>query len=476
MLSSLPVVFLLSVALRALAAPQPSPTPLGQSIPLTRRPKVARSIDDWSEWAKNQREAVRAKYTIDAPSTGQLQKRGSGTNLITNQNADSSYYGSLAIGTPPVSYDVILDTGSADLWLADADCSSCGQVPTFNPASSSTFKNTSEPFSIQYGSGAAEGVLGSDTVQMAGFSVSNQVFGVCDAVSSGLLTSPVSGLLGLGWQALASSNASPLWQTLAGNGAWDSPLMAFFLTRYQNDTSVQALEPGGSFTMGFTDTSLFSGEIEYIDIPSGEEAYWTLPMTEITVQGSSITLSSGSSSYAAIDTGTTLVGGPSTEIAELYAQIPGSAPGSGNYQGYYTYPCTTTINVTLSFGGRNWAVSNDDFQIGQISNSLCVGAFFDIDTGSNSVSWIVGDTFLKNVYSVFRYSPASVGFATLSEKALAQNGAGGAIPTATIGAVTAAVSASGGQLSNAAVSSSSLAAWSGVGVAAVVSVLAAFLV
>ena len=81
MLSSLPVVFLLSVALRALAAPQPSPTPLGQSIPLTRRPKVARSIDDWSEWAKNQREAVRAKYTIDAPSTGQLQKRGSGTNL-----------------------------------------------------------------------------------------------------------------------------------------------------------------------------------------------------------------------------------------------------------------------------------------------------------------------------------------------------------------------------------------------------------
>ena len=35
------------------------------------------------------------------------------SDRIVNQNADSSYYGSLAIGTPPVSFDVILDTGSA---------------------------------------------------------------------------------------------------------------------------------------------------------------------------------------------------------------------------------------------------------------------------------------------------------------------------------------------------------------------------
>ena len=32
---------------------------------------------------------------------------------ITNQNADSSFFGSLAVGTPPVSFNVILDTGSA---------------------------------------------------------------------------------------------------------------------------------------------------------------------------------------------------------------------------------------------------------------------------------------------------------------------------------------------------------------------------
>lgn len=41
----------------------------------------------------------------------------------------------------------------------------------------------------------------------------------------------------------------------------------------------------------------------------------------------------------------------------------------------------------------------------------------------------------KNVYSVFRYDPPSVGFAALSEAALAMNGINDAvIPTATLGA------------------------------------------
>jgi len=44
---------------------------------------------------------------------------------------------------------------------------------------------------------------------MAGFSVCNQVFAVVNQVMSGLLTSPVSGLLGLAWQMIAASGAVP---------------------------------------------------------------------------------------------------------------------------------------------------------------------------------------------------------------------------------------------------------------------------
>lgn len=47
----------------------------------------------------------------------------------------------------------------------------------------------------------------------------------------------------------------------------------------------------------------------------------------------------------------------------------------------------------------------------------------------------------KNVYSVFRYDPPSVGFAALSDTALAMNGVNADIPTATLGASAAAVTA-----------------------------------
>lgn len=97
---------------------------------------------------------------------------------LINQNADSSYIGSIAIGTPAVAYDVILDTGSADLWLAGSTCETgCSQIQTFDTSSSSTFNNLSTSFSITYGSGAASGALGSDVVQMAGFQVASQTFG-----------------------------------------------------------------------------------------------------------------------------------------------------------------------------------------------------------------------------------------------------------------------------------------------------------
>ncbi|SRR6266403_1455075 len=90
-----------------------------------------------------------------------------------------SYYGSIAVGTPPVAYDVVLDTGSADLWLVNSQCTkNCNGLPSYNPSSSSTFANASKAFSITYGSGQAGGYLAKDVVQMAGFQVRNQSLGM----------------------------------------------------------------------------------------------------------------------------------------------------------------------------------------------------------------------------------------------------------------------------------------------------------
>lgn len=109
---------------------------------------------------------------------------------------------------------------------------SCNDVTMFNLVMSSTFTSTGSAFQISYGSEEATGTLGEDIIQMTGFSVSNQSFAMCDTVSSGLLSNPVSGLLGLAFNVITSSDAMPFWEALVISNAWDLPVMAFQLTQY----------------------------------------------------------------------------------------------------------------------------------------------------------------------------------------------------------------------------------------------------
>ena len=132
---------------------------------------------------------------------------------------------------------------------------------------------------------------------MAGFEVRAQTFGtsprpkksplsltvlsaVVTQISSNLLTAPVSGLMGLGFSTIASSGATPFWEALANSdGTLDQPLMAFQLTRFVDDAQAQQLEPGGTFNLGSTNSSLFTGSIDYQSIPSGQEGYWIQELT-----------------------------------------------------------------------------------------------------------------------------------------------------------------------------------------------------
>ena len=96
----------------------------------------------------------------------------------------------------------------------------------------------------------------------------------------------------------------------------------------------------------------------------------------------------------------------------------------------------------MKFGSSSisWPISPDDFIIQQISRDTCVGGFFAINTSQTSAPpWIVGDLFLKNVYSVYRADPPAVGFATLSNTATSMNGRLGSTPSPTVG-VAATVS------------------------------------
>ncbi|TFK79854.1 hypothetical protein K466DRAFT_656772 [Polyporus arcularius HHB13444] len=101
------------------------------------------------------------------------------------------------------------------------------------------------------------------------------------------------------------------------------------------------------------------------------------------------------------------IGNPADSISALYAQIPGSEAFTGDNAGYYTFPCNTNVTVTMNFGKRSivWPILNADFLL------------------------------MQNVYSIFRASPAAVGFAQLSSTATSMNGQLGSLPSPTVGSV-----------------------------------------
>jgi cathepsin D len=208
--------------------------------------------------------------------------------------------------------------------------------------------------------------------------------------------------------------ATPWWLTLAQSSSWSQPLFGFYMKRYRDVAGAQSTESdGGTATFGYLDSSLYSGDITYISLPTASE-YWEIPMASMSMQGSNINM--GGAVAAAIDTGTTLIGGPSDVVAAIYAAIPGSKRMTGSYSNYYEYPCSTNVDYKITFGTNTITMRDADFNLGKYSSdsSLCTGAVFVQDLPANSpIQWIVGDTALKNVYSVYRYQPAAIGFASL---------------------------------------------------------------
>jgi len=98
-----------------------------------------------------------------------------------------------------------------------------------------------------------------------------------DSLTTGLLSGSVAGIFGLGFQSIAATGAMPFWEALTNGGQLTSPEMSFYLTRYRGDTSVSEEEPGGTFTLGGTNSSLYTGSIEYLDV-TGTESFWLLDL------------------------------------------------------------------------------------------------------------------------------------------------------------------------------------------------------
>jgi cathepsin D len=58
--------------------------------------------------------------------------------------------------------------------------------------------------------------------------------------------------MGLGFQGLSSSGATPWWEALAKSGAWSDPEFGFFMRRYRDaQDPAQVESEGGEMMLGY---------------------------------------------------------------------------------------------------------------------------------------------------------------------------------------------------------------------------------
>ena len=127
----------------------------------------------------------------------------------------------------------------------------------------------------------------------------------------------------------------PFWQNIMYNytRSMTFPGFSFALSRFVNVTEAEDSEPGGIFTLGSLSNSSFEGNLTFTEVPEGSESYWVIPMDGILFNGTAIEGTQGINT--AIDTGTTLIGGPAEVVADLYSQIPGARQTEGEFAGSF---------------------------------------------------------------------------------------------------------------------------------------------
>uniref|UniRef100_A0A7I4YHB3 Peptidase A1 domain-containing protein n=1 Tax=Haemonchus contortus TaxID=6289 RepID=A0A7I4YHB3_HAECO len=319
---------------------------------------------------------------------------------------NTQYYGPIQIGTPPQTFRVQFDTGSSNLWVPCANCpyynTACQNHRQFYCQSSSTCYQTYQPLTVHYGTGSMQGYVNYDRVCFGTnqeFCTNNQQGFTCAMLESKeFVNAPYDGILGMAWQSIAENGISPpMNQIFANQQVCPVALFSFWMNRDLNNNVV-----GGELTLCGIDPSHYQGPIYWEPLVS--TSYWEIRLRGITVNGQSITYRPVN---AIVDTGTSLIAGPSRYVRQIQQAIGAGPSGEINCN---TIPYLPKIAFII--GGAQMVLSGKNYVL-QFGDGSCMSGFMSFGM-SDGFQWILGDVFIGAFYTVFDAGNQRVGFAVAS--------------------------------------------------------------
>ncbi|KAF4571485.1 peptidase A1 family protein [Pleurotus pulmonarius] len=312
------------------------------------------------------------------------------------ESNDVGYLASVQMGTPPRNFELLMDSGSADLWVGAENCQSqaggnCGNHNFLGPASSNTFKDTQQPFQVTYGTGEVQGSIVTDDISVAGLALQAHTFGVAttESVDFSDNSTPFDGIMGLAQSTLSQQNTATPIEALVQTGALKQTVVSYKISRLAD------LKNDGEITFGGLDATKFD-PLTLTEVPNvSRQGFWEAAMPAVSVDGTDLGLNGRT---AILDTGTTLIIAPAADALAIHQQIPGA---QSDGQGGFVIPCTTTASVALTFGQTAFAIDPRDLAFAPLDpndpTGDCVSGISSGNIGGAN-EWLVGDVFLKNAY------------------------------------------------------------------------------
>lgn len=309
----------------------------------------------------------------------------------------TAYWGSIQVGTPPQEFKVIFDTGSGNLILPTTNCKSEGCTPhkRFAPDRSSsaeqvTNENGESSTQITFGTGEVTGDYWKDKFCVAGNLCTDVKFiGSTDQSSMPFSSTPFDGILGLGFKDLSMGDKFNILDDLYATNELPDGMFSVYLTE----------DSSSELTFGGYRPERLASEVVWAKVT--HESYWQVAVKDIYLDNEKSGLCGSSGCQVAVDTGTSMLAGPSDLVNDLDRRI-GAKEDCSNFHSLPT--------IGFMVGNKILNLSPDDYM--DKDSSGCSFSLMPLDVPPpRGPLFIFGDPFLRRFVTIYDKATPAVGFA-----------------------------------------------------------------
>jgi len=315
-----------------------------------------------------------------------MSARANGEKVDVKDYMNTQYFVNVDIGTPAQTFKVVPDTGSSNLWIYSHDCWSvpCWTHATYDKSKSSTYTKDGQDFVIEYGSGGVQGTVSQDVVHFGGATSSAMKFGeVTDVSGVTFYVSQMCGIIGLAYDTI-SVDSLPTFVT---SSDLTDKSFSFYLGTNPEESYMYI--PGTE-----NPNQTFLGVH-----PVRQQAYWSINLASMQQAGKAAVDTTGY--YAVIDSGTSLMVGPSAITDPLIEGITVNDDCSG---------IEDLPDVYLTFDDVTYTLSYSDYVLQVGSPAQCVMGIASMEFPEGFNYFIFGDVLMRKYDTLFDANNNTVSF------------------------------------------------------------------